>query len=138
MAKSPKKGYTCVLTVDAAAGGPDPSTVGKARDVELSASGNTVDISSRGGAGWKEFLAGIKEYEVSCDQLWVADDAALVLLRDAFLNGTTLLITLLDSNGDGFSGTVVVSSMKKAQPLDGGVMLPVTLKGTGTLTAVTV
>lgn len=136
MAKAPKKGYECVLTIDN--GVDDPATVGLAQNVELSASGSAVDVTTRDGAGWKEFIAGLKEYEISCEQLWVADNAALVILRNAYTAGTQLSITMLDSAGDGFSGNVVITSMKKGQPLDGGVTLPITLKGTGALTPVTV
>jgi predicted secreted protein len=130
MATTPKKGLECVLKVGAA-------TAGKARDVELSASGNPVDITCRDSAGWKEFLMGLKEWEVSVDQVWVADDTALAALRAAFIGGTSVAIEVRDAAaGNGFTGTAFISSMKLGQPLDGGVMLPMTLKGTGALAPV--
>lgn len=125
-----KKGYECVLKIGA-------NTAGKSTSVELSANGNPIDITTRSSNGWKEFLQGLKEWEVSVEKLWVADDAALAALRSAFLNGTTVAVEVRDgAAGNGFTGTAIVNSMKFGQPMDGGVSFPITLKGTGALTYV--
>lgn len=128
-------GYQCVLYASTHAT-PDDE-IAKAKDVELSASGNAIDISTRDGNGWKEFVAGLKEWEVTVDQLWVGTDAGLQALRDAFLAGTLMYVKLVDAAGYGFSGTCYLTSMKRGEPLDGAVVLPVSLKGTGALAVVT-
>lgn len=192
-----KAGWNCQLVIGTGAAA---RVVGKARDVELSAQRNSIDITTRDSNGWKEFVPGLFEFELSVDQLWVPDDAALILLRDAFLNGTSVAIKIEDVNskadttwaaltayltnvyrkptvpnglrykctragtsgaveptwpttlaatvndpdingaqwtaelaGVGFTGTCYVTGMKKGQPLDGAVVLPITLKGTATL-----
>lgn len=192
-----KAGWQCQLVVGS---GADARVVGRARDVELSASLNMIDVSTRAGLGWKEFVPGLFEFELSVDQLWVPTDLALIILRDAYLAKTSLGIKIEDVNsladtawaaltafdlgvyripvipnglryectragtsgaaeptwpttiaatvndpdvdgaqwtarlaGTGFTGTTLVTSMKQGQPLDGGCMLPVTLKGTGAL-----
>ena len=107
--------------------------IGKAKDVELDVSASEVDTTTRMSGGWKEFVQGLKEWSITVDQLFIISDVGLILLRDAFLNGNELAISMEDENEDGFSGTVIVTNMKFAQPLDGAIMLPVTLKGTGVL-----
>lgn len=133
MALGPQKGYLCTLTVDDGA----PKTVAKARDVKLTADGKEIDVSSRSGAGWKEFLQGLKEWALSVDQVWVADDTGLAALQAAFLSGDVLAAELLDADGYGFSGDVIVTKFERGEPLEAGVMCPVELKGTGALAPVT-
>ena len=109
------------------------TTIGKAKDVELDVTASELDTTTRMSGGWKEFIQGLKEWNITVDQLFIVSDAGLILLRDAFLNGTQIAVSMEDENDDGFSGTVIVTNMKFAQPLDGAIMLPVTLKGTGAL-----
>lgn len=124
------KGYKCVLTV----GG---ETVGKARDVELSADSNEIGKTTRESNGWNEWEQGHKNWSISAEELWVPSDSGLQALRSSYLNGTELAVELKDENGYGFSGTVYVASMGVSQPLEGSVVMPATLKGTGALAVVT-
>lgn len=128
-------GYSCVLYAKASA--PADAAVSYSKDVEMNANGNAIDVSSRAGAGWKEFIMGLSEWDVSIDQLWVPTDTVLQAIRAAFLAKTLFYIKIVDAAGYGFSGSGYFTSMKQGQPLDGGVMLPFTFKGTGALTAVT-
>jgi predicted secreted protein len=123
-----KAGFNCELLA-----GED--VVGKAKNVKLSCSAGTVDITTRSSAGWKEFIAGLKEWDISVDQLWISSDTALQAVRDAYLNGTSLAIKVHDAAGDGygFEGTAIVSSLGLDQPLDGACLVPATLKGSGAL-----
>lgn len=109
------------------------TTIGKAKDVELDATATEVETTTRMSGGWKEFVAGLKEFSITIDQLFVISDVGLILLRDAFLNSTEIAFSMEDENEDGFSGNAIVTNLKFAQPLDGAIMLPVTLKGTGAL-----
>ncbi|MCX7805043.1 MAG: phage tail tube protein [Planctomycetota bacterium] len=123
-------GYSCTLKI----GG---SAVAYARDVKLDSSAGTIDVSSRAGSGWKEFLAGLREWGVSIDHLWVPSNAQMQALRAAFLAGTTVTVQVLDDGGYGFSGTAYVTGIEHGQPLEGGVTFACTLKGTGALSVVT-
>lgn len=122
-----KVGYTCVLTV----GGADP--VGKAIDVELTASSSEVDITTRDSAGWREYLMGHKDWTISIDQLWIPSDDGLKTLRAAWISGNEIAMTMYDEDSSGFSGQCFVSGMNFGQPLDGAVVLPITLRGTAAL-----
>jgi predicted secreted protein len=128
---TPRAGFNCLLKVTGSA-----TEVGKAKNVKLSCSAGTIDISTRSGAGWKEFIAGLKEWDLTIDQLWIADNAGLVALRTAFIAGTAIAVDMKDGEAKGFTGSAIVTAMGLDQPLDGACMLPVTLKGTGALTPV--
>jgi len=127
---APLPGFDCVLTF----GG---NVVGKAQDVDLTMSATEIDVTTRDAGGWKKFIQGLKEWGLTTDQLWVPTNAALQAIRDAYLNGTEVAITVLDEDGFGWSGCVIVSGLGSPQPLDDGVQLNATMKGTGALTPVT-
>lgn len=128
-------GFNCILYAESTT--PPNQVIAKARDVELSANGEVIDISTRDSDGWKEHIPGLKEWELSMDELWVATDTALQALRSAFLNSTLLYVKIVDAGGYGFSGSGYLTSMKRGEPLTGAVSFPCTLKGTGALSVVT-
>ncbi len=123
---APLAGFNCVLTMGS-------DTVGKAQDVELSMSATEIDITTRSDSGWKKFIQGLKEWGATIDQLWVPSDDALKALRDAYLDGSELVATFADDSSEGFTGSVIVTGLSFPQPLDDGVNLNVTVKGTGAL-----
>jgi predicted secreted protein len=117
-------GYECVIT----AGG---QTVGKSQDADLTLNKTPIDTTTRDSGGWKQFTHGLKEVDLTIDQLWVPTNAGLLALRDSFLNDTLLAVTVVDENGYGFSGNAIVVGLAHPQPMDDGVNLNVTLKGDG-------
>ena len=123
---APLAGFDCVLTVGS-------DTVGKAQDVELSMSATEIDVTTRDASGWKKHIQGLKEWGATIDQLWVPSNDALEALRDAFMDGSELSASFEDDSSEGFSGTVIVTGLTFGQPLDDGVTLNVTVKGTGAL-----
>lgn len=128
-------GYKAELTVGTGPG----SVVGKARDVDLNIQGNAVDTSTRDGAGWKDHIQGLKEWDMSCGHLWVPDDAAFELMQTALMNGTEIHVKLLDitgATGHGYEGDAIVTGLKRGEPLDGALTADITLKGAGALTVI--
>ena len=94
-------------------------------------SASEIDVSVRGGAGWKEFVQGLREWGVTIENLWVPTDAGIAALRTAFAAGSCLTVRVIDDNGYGWSGSCIVTALGRGEPLDGAVTMPVTLKGTG-------
>ena len=131
MAKTPKVGYTCTLNI---AGNP----LARGKDIKLNGARGEADISSRAGGGFKDHLGGLAEWSVDGGVVWVADQVTFAALQAAYLAGTVLAITFLDSHGDGYSGSAWLSKWEVNQPLNGGVEVSFALKGTGALTVVTV
>ncbi len=131
-----KRGYDAKLFVGT---DPDDEEVANARDVNLEGTAGSIDVSSRSGAGWKEKLAGMRDWKVSNQQIWVADDAAFELLETAWLEGSEIFVLMLDAEvetGFGYSGNAIVTKLGRAEPLEGGLTCDIELEGTGELTKV--
>lgn len=109
---------------------------GLARDVRLRGSATSVDVSRKDGVGWKNKKQGLKEWFVDIGGLFVASNAQVQAIRDAWLNGTALAVECVDSSGNGFSGSSLVMDIEIGQPLDDGVEFPVSLEGDGALSVV--
>jgi predicted secreted protein len=133
MPATPKRGFDCELTVRAPED--EPFVVARAKNVKVNATAGTIDISTRLGAGWKEFIQGLKEWDVSVEELWVSDDDGLLAILDAWVDGTELYVEVRDAadEGYGFTGQCIVTNVGLDQPLDGACLFPATLKGTGVL-----
>lgn len=124
-------GYECVLTIGGS------TVIGYAQDVDgPNASADEAEVTTRAGDGWKEFKQGLKEWDASLEHLWIATDAGLQALRTAFTAGSCVAASFLDSDGNGWSGYCIVTSLGFGQALSEGVSFPVGLKGTGALTVV--
>jgi len=105
------------------------TTIAVAQDVDLDASASEVDTTTRGDAGWKTFIQGLKEWSLTGDALYVSSEDDITTIISAYINGTELAATV-----DDFSGTVIITGIKNPQPLDGALQLSFTAKGTGALT----
>ena len=132
MAATPQTGWQCTLATTGVSG----KTIAKARDVELNAGSDEADVSSRASSAWEDTLQGLKEWSIKADQVWITSDAGLQALITAYLANTVLAISIVTGAGKGFTGSAFIVDMGHPQPLNGGVMLPVTLQGTGALTPV--
>ena len=76
--------------------------VGHATTCDLNISTNMIDITSKDSNGWKEILADLKEFSISCDAFtaWDAAYGAKDILT-AKLAGTKLTVKLTtDETGD--------------------------------------
>ena len=121
-------GHKCLLTVDGA-------TVACSKDVSLKASRKAIDTSSRAGAGIKSFLPGQREWSASAGLMSILDDAGLVKIETAYAAGTSVAATILDAaaSGKGYEGNVIIKSINRAEPMEGGVALAVEMTGDGEL-----
>jgi predicted secreted protein len=128
-----KAGFSCHLTV-----GGTPSTVGTAQDVDLSMSGKEIEVTARSSGGWKEYIQGLKEADLTIGTLWVPTDTAYAALQAAFIAGTVMAFSYLDAStaGKGFSGNMIVTEIGPKQPLNGTVTCSIKCKVTGALTPV--
>jgi predicted secreted protein len=119
-------GYNMVLSV-----GGSPLAV--ARDVNLTLSATTIDATTRGGNGWREKCQGLKEWGVTADSVWIPDDAAYVLVRDAFKNGTPIAVILTDIDLNTDTGSAYVVDLSRPEPLDDVVSVAIEFAGNGEL-----
>jgi len=113
------------------------SIIALARDVNMQLGADEIDVSTRGDAGWKNFIQGLKEWGATFQLLYVSGNAVYETLRTAFLAGTSVVdFRLMDDGGEGWKGTVLVMDFPRAEPLNDGVVIDVTVKGQGAVTLI--
>ena len=112
--------------------------VGGQRGASLSMSADELDITDKTTEGYKAFLVGLKEWNISCDGLVCTDDTGYQALFNAFLNGTVVEVQFKQKEGGfGYQGPMVISSMDFDAQYDDAVTYSCELKGAGALSAIT-
>ena len=105
------------------------------RGATLNRSAETIDITNKVSAGWKEMITSVKEWSIDCDGVFVADDAALKQLETAFNNNTTVQVKIADGVW-GYQGTAIITDFPIEAPYDDAATYSLTLQGTGALAAI--
>ena len=101
-------------------------------------SADELDITDKTTEGYKAFLVGLKEWNISCDGLVCTDDTGYQALFNAFLNGTVVEVQFKQKEGGfGYTGPMVISSMDFDAQYDDAVTYSCELKGAGALSAIT-
>ena len=93
-----------------------------------------IEITSFDSEGWKEYLAGLKEWSGSIEGNFVADDInGQKAILNAWLNGTKLSFTFEVSAGVTFTGDAYVKPSIEV-PVDDKASFSCDIQGTGPLT----
>ena len=124
----PSAGYSGVLTIDG-------NTLTEARDVTASLSVDEIEVTNRGSSGFKEFIAGLMEMTIDFDMVWESTmSTAGQAIRTAFMAKGTVAFEMLDDDGEGFTGTAIVTKYDKGEPLADAQTVSVTLRPTAAIT----
>ena len=93
-----------------------------------------IDITSFDSNGWKEYLAGLKEWSGSIEGNFKSTDAnGQKAILTAWLNGTALAFTFVVSSGVTFQGSAYVKPSIEV-PVDDKASFSCDITGTGALT----
>ena len=115
----------------------DGKVVGGQRGAALSMSADELDITDKTTEGYKAFLVGLKEWNISCDGLVVSGDTGYQALFTAFLNGDVVQVQFKQEDGTfGYQGPMVIASMDFDAQYDDAVTYSCELKGAGALSAI--
>lgn len=103
------------------------------KDVTLNLEAGEADITTRANAGWRGTAATLREASVDFDMVWKPGDSGFDALRDAFLNGTTLELAVLDqdratSGAQGLKASFTISSFTRSEPLEEAITVSVSAK----------
>jgi len=114
---------------------PSWNEVSNVRDVTLNLEAAEADVTTRANAGWRATVASLRDASVEFEMVWDTADEDFNAFRDAYLNGTTIEVAVLDgdletSGTQGLRATVAVMSFSRSEPLEEGVTLSVTIKPT--------
>jgi hypothetical protein len=102
-------------------------------DVTIDMSTGESDVTTRANLGWKATAATLKECSATFKMVYKPDDANMIKIRDAWLNGDTLAMAFLtddrDTSGaEGPRGNFSITNFSRSEPLTEAVTYDVTAK----------
>lgn len=119
------RGFDCLISID---GQPVAAQI----NASLDRNTDTADITDNITMQWKESLSNLKEWRVTCNGAYAANDEALAALEDAFLNNSIVDIKL-KSNEISYVGKAYIISFPIGAQYDGDVTYNISLLGSGPL-----
>ena len=106
----------------------------------INRSADTIEITSKDTTGgWKGYIAGMKEWSIDNDGLYVASDEAHQALSEAFTNGDPVCIKVINSKTKKgmFGGLASITEYTLEAPYDDAMTYSITLSGMGGLADLT-
>ena len=110
----------------------------EARDVTINLTAETMETSSRCDAPWKTYIAGWREWSVDFTLIHENDETQIDAIETAFLAGTVISVRLVDEDGDGYYGNVIVTNFTREEPMGDAMGRSVTFQGSGAPTVIDV
>lgn len=106
-----------------------------AQDVSLNLEAGEAEAKRRGGGGWAETIAALKEASIEFGLLYRPGDPDFAALRDAYLNRTAIDLLILDgdvetSGSQGLRAVCHITNFSREEPLEEAVTISVTAKPT--------
>lgn len=102
----------------------------------INRSADSIEITSKDTqGGWKSYLAGMKEWSIDNDGLFVPNDESHSILSQAFENSDPVCIKIVDGKRKVgmFGGLAVITDYPIEAPYDDAVTYSITLSGMGAL-----
>lgn len=107
------------------------------KDASLTLERAEADVSTRGSGGWRATVGTLKdgtlEFSAHCDRSITADKADLDAIRDAFINGTSIELLVIDGTqpqatlaAEGLRSSFMITAFNITQNLEEGVQYDVT------------
>lgn len=106
--------------------------VGGQRGATLNRSSEAIDVTNKVNGGWKENVAGFKEWSVDCDGLYVVDDAGYAALEAAF-NTSDEVELKIASGSLVYVGKAIITDFPIEAPYDDIATYSISFTGTGAL-----
>lgn len=106
------------------------------QDLTINRSAETIEVNSKSTpGGWKDSLAGAKEWSIEVGGLWVASDDAHKALAIAFRDSTSVCVKVINkkTNKGLFGGLAVITDYPIEAGFEDGVTFSATLQGRGQL-----
>lgn len=117
--------------------GPDVfAVIGGIRTESMTVSSETVDVSDKDGAGWRELLEGAGITSMSLKGSGVVSDNVVFTdhVMTAKMNNTHVVLKIESSAGDIWQGTFAVTSLERSGDYNKEETFSVTFESAGTIT----
>ena len=124
-------GILCTLSVEG-------SLLAESETFTLTRNQETIDLTNRDSAWWRESISGLRDWEISGEGLYIYNDLAKKKL-DYHVNARspatlTIILTLADGSNT-VTGEAIVTNLTYSAPPHDKASASFTLKGAGALTA---
>lgn len=111
---------------------PTWAVINNVKDLTLNLEGTEIDVSTRGGGGFKQRVIGLLDGSFEFDMVWDPSDAAFTALQAAFFARTTVLMGVFDKDvtvagAQGLKADMSVLNFTREEPLEGAIMAKVKL-----------
>lgn len=103
------------------------------RDATLNLNTAEFDATTKDSANWHEGLTGIRDWDISFNNLFGESDTGLAELENAFLNNEQVQIKLTTAANNTYDGTATLTNYAIGMPYNDVVTANGTLKGSGPL-----
>lgn len=106
----------------------------------INRSADTIEITSKDTlGGWKSKIAGMKEWSIDNDGIYMLDDESHKLLSKAFENGDPICLKVVNAKAKKgmFGGLAVITDYPIEAPYDDSVTYSLTFEGMGALVDLT-
>ena len=97
----------------------------------------TIDLTNRDSAWWREAIAGLRDWEISGDGLYIYNDDAKKRLEYHYTARSPATLTIILTLSDGsntMTGEAILTNLTYPAPHADKASISFTLKGAGTLT----
>ncbi|RLB94227.1 MAG: hypothetical protein DRH26_01760 [Deltaproteobacteria bacterium] len=122
-------------------GGSNYSKIAEIRDMTLTVENEIIDATSHDSGGWREYIAGLKNWKLSGGNLYIAADAGQVKAFTALTGDTKVRVQFnpKDTTGlDQYWGDAYVNSQELNAPNDDAADMSYEITGTGAITKGTI
>jgi hypothetical protein len=116
-------------------GTPAWNEVPNVRDVTMSLTVEEDDVTTRGGNGWKQNAATLKDASVDFEMIYDKTDPDFTAFKDAFLNSTAIDVAVMDGDitvtgNQGLRAEMMVTKFDRMENLTQALKVSVTIKPT--------
>lgn len=114
--------------------------IGGQQNLTINRSADSIEISSKDtDGGWKSYIAGMKEWSIDTDGIWIASDQSHEILSHAFENGDPVCLKVYNNKTHKglFGGLAVITDYPIEAPYDDTATYSMTLTGQGALVDLT-
>jgi hypothetical protein len=114
---------------------PNLDLVDNIRDVTINLTKTEADVTVRGGNGWRQVVAALKEGNVEFEMVYDTADADFTAFIASFTGNTTIALAILDGvaatvGTQGLWADFMIIGFEKAEPLEGAMTVKFTAKPT--------
>ena len=120
---------------DSGSGSPSSYTViGGQTGATLNRSAETIDVTDKTNEGYKEYMAGLKEWSVDCEGFVVLEDNGIKILDEVFEQRKKVFLEIV-MGGRKYTGSGYITDYPIEMPLDSAVSYSLSISGASPLVA---